>query len=193
MNAESLQRQTALYDLIDLLRAKDNWCGETHVQKSVYFLEQLTGGDLGYDFILYKHGPYSFGLSEELASMGAMRFVDEVITHPSYGPRLKTNPEVQQMLHASFAEKSKQLERPMRFVVGKLSEYGVAKLERLATALYFTKQEPVDGMEKRAHEINRVKPHISLTLALEAVHTVDAILAEWGAADCAHRSSGAKS
>ena len=111
--------------------------------------------------------------------MGAMRFVDEVITNPSYGPRLKTNPEVKPMLHKSFCEKSKHLKHPMHFVVAKLSDCGVATLERLATALYFTKQEPVEGVEKRAQEINRVKPHISLGLALDAVKTVDKILTEW--------------
>jgi uncharacterized protein YwgA len=181
MNTESLQRQTVVYDLINDLRAKDNWCGETHVQKTVYFLEQLTGGALGYEFILYKHGPYSFGLSEELASMGAMHFVDEVIAHPSYGPRLKTNPEVKQMLHKDFGEKSKRLSNAMQYVVEMLCGFGVATLERLATALYFTKQEQVQGVQERAHEISRVKPHISFGLALDAVKTVDKILVEWEA------------
>ncbi len=179
MNTESLQRQTVLYDLINALRAKDNWCGETHIQKTVYFLEQLTRGGLGYEFILYKHGPYSFTLSEELAGMGAMRFVDEVITHPHYGPRLKTNPEVESMLHRDFGEKSKRLKHALNFAVAKLSDYGVATLERLATALYFTKQEPVEGVEERARKINEVKPHISIVLALDAAKTVDKIFAEW--------------
>jgi uncharacterized protein YwgA len=182
MDTETLQRQTVLYDLIDQLRAKGNWCGETHVQKAGYFLEKLAGGALGYDFILYKHGPYSFMLSEELAAMGALRFVDEIITHPNYGPRLKTNPEVAPMLHKNFAAKSTRLGPAMDFVVGKLCDYGVAALERLATALYFTKQEPVDDVEARARKINEVKPHIPLVRALEAVRDVERILAEWDVA-----------
>jgi hypothetical protein len=61
---DSLERQTVIYNLIDTLRDEDNWCGETHVQKTTYFLEELTGHALGYPFILYKHSPYCFELSE---------------------------------------------------------------------------------------------------------------------------------
>jgi uncharacterized protein YwgA len=82
----NLERQTLIYELIKTLREKDNWCGETHVQKTTYFLEELTGHKLSYRFVLYKHGPYSFELSEDLSTMDAYRFVEDEIAHPAYGP-----------------------------------------------------------------------------------------------------------
>src|SRR5271165_3437938 len=156
----SLQRQTVIYDLIDALRNKDNWCGETHVQKTTYFFEELTGHALEYQFVLYKHGPYSFELSEDLSAMGAFRFIEDEIAHPAYGPRLKPNREIQQMLRENFGTLTRQLGDPLKFVADKLSGYGVVTLERLATALYFTTQKPVEGNEARARQIHIVKPHI---------------------------------
>ena len=179
MNSETLEKQTVIFELIGSLRANDNWCGETHIQKTSFFVEELSGHNLGYDFILYKHGPYSFELSEDLAGMGALHFVDQEIVNPNYGPRLKRNPEVEQMLKEQFGQKIQNLKPAVDFVVLKLSEYGVATLERLATALYFTKKEPIEGVDARARKINEVKPHIPMTLALDAVKNVDQILAEW--------------
>jgi len=176
---ESLERQTVIYNLIDTLRDKDNWCGETHVQKTTYFLEELTGHVLGYPFILYKHGPYSFELSEDLSAMGAFRFIEDEIAHPAYGPRLKPNREIKQMLQEKFGTLTTELADPIKFVVGKLSGYGVVTLERLATALYFTTQKPVEGDEARARQIHIVKSHISAVLALDAVKIVNTILEDW--------------
>jgi len=65
------------------------------------------------------------------------------------------------------------------FVVSKLADFGVATLERLATALYFTKLEPIADLEERARKIHEVKPHISKHAALDAVKRVEDILAEW--------------
>jgi hypothetical protein len=174
-----LERQTLIYELIKALRKKDNWCGETHVQKTAYFFEEITGHRLSYQFILYKHGPYSFELSEDLSIMGAYRFVGDEIAHPAYGPRLKPNIEVEEMLLKDFGKLATEFARPMEFVTEKLSGCGVAVLERLATALYFTKHNPEKGYAERARQINQVKPHISQALALEAVKQVDQILDEW--------------
>ena len=179
MNGQTLENQAVIYGLIGSLRAKQNWCGETHIQKTVFFLEELGNHPLGYDFILYKHGPFSFILSEDLAGMGALRFIDEEIANPNYGPRLKQNLEVEQMLQNQFGRKLQPLQPSIDYVVSKLSDYGVATLERLATALYFTKKEPISGSEGRAQKINEVKPHISVTLALDAVKKVDGIIVEW--------------
>ena len=175
----SFERRTLVYKLIEALRKRDNWCGETHVQKTTYFFEELTEHALGYQFVLYKHGPFSFELSEDLSAMGAYRFVEDEIAHPAYGPRLKPNREVEQMLLKDFGKLAEEFADAVEFVADKLSDYGVVTLERLATALYFTKQRPVEGDSERAREIHRVKPHISEVLALDAVKTVNQILEDW--------------
>jgi hypothetical protein len=134
---------------------------------------------LGYPFILYKRGPYSFELSEDLSAMGAFRFIEDEIAHPAYGPRLKPKSDVAKMLRKDFGELTENLKGAMDYVVDKLAGYGVVTLERLATALYFTKQKRIEDEQERATKIHKVKPHIPQARALEAVRAVEEILAEW--------------
>ena len=68
---ERLQKAAILTELAARLRREGSWCGHTHMQKATYFLQDLLGVPTGYEFILYKHGPYSFDLSEELAGLRA--------------------------------------------------------------------------------------------------------------------------
>jgi hypothetical protein len=47
-------------ELAKQLRAEGSWCGETHLQKATFIIQDMTKANLGYKFVLYKHGPYSF-------------------------------------------------------------------------------------------------------------------------------------
>ena len=84
---DQLQRASLIIDLIEKLTEKGSWCGETHIQKAVYFLQELTKVPMGFNFILYKHGPFSFDLRDELAAMRAYRLL-EIELRPPYGPGL---------------------------------------------------------------------------------------------------------
>jgi hypothetical protein len=95
------------------------------------------------------------------------------------GPRLKPNREVEEMLRTNFGRLASEFSCPIEFVAEKLSGYGVATLERLATALYFIKHSPGQEDVEKAKKINRVKPHISEALALQALKQVNQILEEW--------------
>jgi len=68
---DRLRRAALLTQLIERLRRRGSWCGETHVQKATLFLQDLTRIPMGFDFILYKHGPFSFDLRDELTSLRA--------------------------------------------------------------------------------------------------------------------------
>src|ERR1035441_4963526 len=70
------QRMAVLTLLDREMLAKGSWCGETHIQKATYFLQELLGVDLGFEFVLYRHGPFSFELRDELSSMQA----DDILT-----------------------------------------------------------------------------------------------------------------
>jgi uncharacterized protein YwgA len=59
---DRLRRAAILTRLIEQLRNGGSWCGETHVQKATFFLQELLNVPLSLDFILYKHGPFSFDL-----------------------------------------------------------------------------------------------------------------------------------
>ncbi len=171
---DKVQRDAVLISLIDGLRAKGSWCGETHVQKAVYVLKELAGLDLEFDFILYKHGPYSFELTEQLTSLRADGLLKQIPQCP-YGPMLVTTEDGQRCKERhsrTLAEHAKAV----KFVVSLVGPKGVTDLECLATALYVTReQDEHSTVEARANRITELKPHVCADSAVQAVSTID----EW--------------
>src|SRR6266571_8283066 len=76
MTMTDVQRSAVIATLVKDFRAKSFFCGETHVQKSVYFIQELFGVPLGFEYLLYIYGPFSFELQGHLAAMRA----DDMIT-----------------------------------------------------------------------------------------------------------------
>ena len=82
--------QTAIVlELMDALHARRSWCGETHVQKCVYLLQEALRVPSQFEFVLYKYGPYSFDLHDLLGEMRADLLIDRETRPGPYGPRLK--------------------------------------------------------------------------------------------------------
>jgi len=177
-----MQRAAVLLALINKLREGGSWCGETHIQKAVYFLEKLSGTSIGYDFILYKHGPFSFELRDELTAMRADGLLDLKVQAASYGPCFIPT-ELGLKFMKRFPRTMGVHMRTVEFVTSHLSSHGVASLERLATALYVTEEdkEAGKGVDSRAERIHELKPHIDLPQAKQAVKTVDQIIKQAGA------------
>lgn len=172
------QRAALLAELTDRLRAQESWCGETHLQKSVYLLQELLDVPTEFKFVLYKFGPYSFDLGDELTSLRADGLLGLEVRHPSYGPSFQTT-DASVRLRQRFPATLKKYVRQIEFVADKVGAKGVAELERLATALYVTRQtrEPQDHAE-RARRIVALKPHVTLEAAAEAVQALDQMIDE---------------
>jgi len=92
-----MQQDAVLLSLINEMKAKGSWCGETHIQKAAYFLQALMQVPMSFEFILYKHGPYSFDLSDEVTALRADRLL-EYKTRLPYGPSLFPTKEGQEFL-----------------------------------------------------------------------------------------------
>jgi uncharacterized protein YwgA len=170
------QNRSVLVALIDSLREKGSWCGETHIQKAAFFLKKLTKVPIDFDFILYKHGPFSFDLHDELSVMRGYGLVDLEVSYP-YGPRI-VGTKMAKSLQERFPKTTTKYEKQIGFIAEKLGNKGVVDLERLATAYYVTLKTPNDGPEERAKAIVKLKPHITLESAKQAVRDVDEFTAE---------------
>ena len=161
--------------LIEQLRKHDSWCGETHVQKTTYFLQHLMHVPLGFDFILYKHGPFSFALRDELTALRA----DGLLTleHDNrYSPRIATTKR-SKYIQDRFPSTLAKYDSSISFVAQKLGSKGVVQLERLGTALYVKLQE--DGApDQHVRKIITLKPHIAAPDAQRAVMEVDRIIVD---------------
>jgi uncharacterized protein YwgA len=170
-----LQRASILLSLVENLRERGSWCGETHIQKSTYFLQELLEVPLEFEFILYKHGPFSFDLSDEITAMRADALLRlQPQPHP-YGPSLIPD-EGTESIKKRFAKTQKKYARKVEFVADKLRNSGVANLERYATALYVIQESNrTSDAESRASRIHDLKPHISIEEGREALRFVDCI------------------
>jgi hypothetical protein len=167
-----LERMAVVSSLARELRAKGSWCGETHLQKAVYFLQAGSSVPLGYNFILYMHGPFSFDLRADLAAMRAQNVLRLEPQPSPYGAKLATTAVADRLM-----EQNRAIVRSHQSAIGEvvdlLGDKGVVDLERLATALFATLEGESDTAEKRARRIQVLKPHISEPEAIDALCQVD--------------------
>lgn len=165
-------RCAIVIDLIKKLRSRGSWCGETHVQKAMYILQDFAKSNLGYKFVLYRHGPYSFELNSELSSMKASGIVDFVFPREGYGPTIVATPFGERVYDINRGN----IETFMKandFLADWFAASDVRHLEKLATAYYITKKYFREPAAQRAKRINSLKPHIDIRAAEDAIKIVD--------------------
>ena len=160
------ERRAMISRLVKVMRDNNSWAGETHVQKCVYFLQNLLHTPIDYEFVLYKHGPYSFDLQSELAYMRARFQLGIEIRNP-YGPSFTIEVRGKQ-----FANRASEYDDAINFVGKELSARDVRSLERLSTVLFLQDQNPKLSDSQIACQVNKLKPHISVCSASVAVRKV---------------------
>ncbi len=161
------ERRALVCRLVKAMREAGSWTGETHIQKCLYFLQNLMNVPSGYDFILYKHGPYSFELQREMAVMGARFQLDLEPRYP-YGPSVILGPRGENDLGLVS-----QYDTSVEFIAKELSTEVVTSLERLSTAFLVQLRYPDLKAQDVALEINKIKPHIPIPQARESVEEID--------------------
>jgi hypothetical protein len=172
---DRLRRAALLTRLIERLRGEGSWCSETHVHKATLFLQDLMHVPLGFEFILYKHGPFSFDLRDELTSLRADELIRLEPQRP-YGPRIMTT-DRSTYIQRIYSKTLKRYDDSISFVAEKLGRKGVADLERLATALYVTQRADAGtSIDQRATRLMALKPHVAREDAVAAATEVDQII-----------------
>ena len=171
---EFLERASVLLALAEALRASGSWTSETHIQKSTYFLENLVGVPLDYDFVLYKYGPYSFDLTAEITAMQANDILSLQLQAYPYGPTYVPG-SASRLLRASYGHVAARFAAQINFVAAKLGPKPVSELEKIATASYVSREERIGD---RAMRIRALKPYILPAEAERAVEEFDRIRGE---------------
>jgi uncharacterized protein YwgA len=179
-NMKRLQRAAILVELTEQMASKGSWCGETHLQKATYFLQEVLSVPLKREFILYHYGPYSFELTEDLTSMRADELLEfEFRGGVGYGPSFVAT-KLSKKFRESYPVTLRKYADQISFIVEKLGDKNVKELERLATALFVSigpKSKDYE-VETRARKIHELKPHVSLDCAIEAVEEFDRLSEE---------------
>ena len=174
-----LQKAAILVTMSKGLEEKGSWCGETHIQKATYFLQELLRVPTGFEFILYKYGPFSFDLRDELTALCADGVFKLEPQPAPYGPSMVPT-DLGMKVKGLYPKTLKKYQEQIDFVAKSLGDKGVAKLEGLATALYVTLQNE-GSVEVRAKRIQELKPHVSSEMAESSVKEVDDIRDRAGA------------
>ena len=165
------QRVALLAHLNREMLRRGSWCGETHIQKATFLLQEMLRVEMGYEFILYRHGPFSFDLHDQLVSMQADQMLELVVRQQGYGPTYSPT-EFGESFLSRFPKTTSLYRKHVEFVADEVGDKGVFDLEKLATALFITNRERSTSVERRAHTLTELKPHIPLldaTLAVEQV------------------------
>ena len=170
------EKANLLVTLAERLRANGIWAGEHHLQKAAYVLERVMGVPVEFDFILYKHGPFSFDLRDEIYSLRAEGFFEWEVKSQKEGPSLIPGP-MSGLLRRQFGGAVDAFIPKIDFVASHLGKRNMAELERLGTAIFVTFDEPLDR-ESRATRINELERHVSLPEAETAVRDADQLIGE---------------
>jgi uncharacterized protein YwgA len=168
---ENLKRTSIILELLDELKKNGSWCGETHIQKAMYFLQEMAGVPTNFTYILYKHGPFSFDFRDELTSLRADGLLELSPQPYPYGPSLSVT-DIGRKLKENFPKTLKRYQDNINFIAQNLGDKGVADLERLATALYVTLKNEAEDVNVLADIMCAFKPHISTEQAREATEKV---------------------
>jgi hypothetical protein len=163
-----LQRSALVAMLADELKAHGSWSGETHLQKAAFLLQEALGVPLGYDFTLYKHGPFSFELRDDVHALRADGLLTLEPRPQPYGPTIVTTPRTE-LLEKRFPETRDRYASKVAKVAELVGPKGVISLERVATAFLLMRRHPDFEDAEVALELRRVKPHISEEGAAEAI------------------------
>jgi hypothetical protein len=173
-----LAQDAVLISLTRRLRERGSWAGETHIQKATYLVRELLEVPVDFNFILYKHGPFSFELRDELGTMQSDQLIAREAQPPPYGPRLTTTHRGEE-LEERFPRTMQKYGPRLDWIADQLSNSRVIELERLATAMWVTRQLGENAsVQARAEAVNELKPHVPVEIATKAVQKIDALRSE---------------
>lgn len=155
--------------MIEALSQHGSWCGETHIQKASYVMQTLGAEQKIWDFVLYKHGPYSFDLHATIDALKQMNFLTLKV-NPPYGPQIGLSETGKSLLH-KYSEIVAAYDSAIFKTAELLADKGVQQLEKIGTALLLNREYHDAEDDFLAQKINEIKPHISIGDAQTAVQS----------------------
>lgn len=179
---QRLKRAAVLTRLIERLDNRGSWCGETHVQKAVYLLQDLGKVPIGFTFIMYKYGPFSFELRDDLTSMRADLLLRLKPAGP-YSPKILVT-DMGRRIQGFYSLTLKRYEENIEFIAKSMGSKNADDLERIGTAFFVSQRlGDLSSVDDRIAEILRIKPHIcsddARSAVIEMSQMIDAFDAQW--------------
>lgn len=161
--------------VVKALRDRDSWTGETHVQKATFIAKVVKHVPFESEFVLYKHGPFSFDLSKSIVHMRSRGLLVTEI-NPGYGPSFSIKETLWRALDRTASNVFAQYEASISRICEVLAPKNVSELERIATAIYVSELLPNSSKKEKINELVRLKPHILPDLAKRAFEEANLFL-----------------
>jgi uncharacterized protein len=168
----STKRLAALVSLVS--GAPGQTLGRTAVVKLLYFLQELKGVSLGYDFRLHTYGPFDPDVLDDLNTGKSLQALTEkTVTYSAgYGYEIKVGPKSDRIkLLANEWLKANQ--DALSSVAADFGPWSAAELELGSTVVFvdreFQSQQKSTRFEEIASRVRNIKPHFSEAAVLDRV------------------------
>jgi len=174
---DDIIKNTLILFLIKRFQDNESWCSETHMQKSIYFIQNFFSEfPLNFEFVLYKYGPFSFDLREKLFELFMKRYIHFIPKPYPYGPSIELTESGKIFIDSNENEINKY-KQEINFISKEISKKVVSELEKLSIALYVKKAIGENsGISERVKKIVELKPHIKNTEAEESIYKLDEMI-----------------
>lgn len=170
-----LQKAALIVEMLDEMIKKGSWAGETHLQKCLFFLQDMRNVPIGYEFQLYRYGPFSFDLRDDLVQLQAEGVLNLSPRSASYGASLEPSETSLLLLRKHFPGTLKKYRNEIGFIAAHFGSLNARDLECLTTAYYFHLEDSGSSNEEIGSMINRVKPYIGVSEGADAAKRVRGI------------------
>lgn len=159
-------KHSTILAVVEGLLRRGSWTGKTHVQKALSLLSDARLIPPQFDFVLYKHGPYSFDVENEIEQMRSYEAVNIYANPNGYGVTIRPG------TNAFFVKRQAPLSAGHQAAIEKVCEFvdarSVTVLERLATAAWIRTNQAITETAEVARRLNALKPHVSIADAVAA-------------------------
>jgi hypothetical protein len=167
-------KHALILGMVENLRNEGSRTGKTHIIKGLMLAAAAKAEDVPFEFFLYKHGPYSTDIEENLEQMQSYGALTIAPAFDGYGVILKPGEMARYAkLRAPLSEEE---EKAIGRVCQLIRSKNVGQLERLATAAWIRTRLGIQESDAVALKLTELKPHVSLSDALDADREVSAFL-----------------
>lgn len=165
--------------------APQRWIGRTALMKFCYFLQELRGAQLGYNFSLYSYGPFDSAVLSDLGDGEAFGVLKEdIVPYPSgFGYKISCVLEPEQLAEVG-GDLLERCRADVDWIIEEFGSRSAADLELASTLVYADREalaaeEQISAAEL-ARRVQEVKPRFNNAYILrqaESLKRKDLLLA----------------
>lgn len=151
--------------------------GRTQIMKLFYFLQELKGVPLGYDFRLFTYGPFDSEVLSDLATLCNIGTVEErtVIYARGYGYEITPSADAEKLseeLQTTNHEVATQVDE----VLSEFGDFSASELELRSTIFFVDREMATENQTVTSNEIaervRQIKPHFTMETILDRIATM---------------------